>query len=75
MLKGYAAEQPDDIQAVGRPFSKEPYGKGLPKDDDNLRDAINDSLDENRDNGAWQLAFEYAFGSSKGVEQPKPDRY
>ena len=30
---GYAAKVPDELKVVGRPFSKEPYGIGVPRSD------------------------------------------
>ena len=45
ILKGYAAQQPDKLKVVGEPFSTEPYGIGLNKDDAALRNKINDILE------------------------------
>ncbi|MCI2266322.1 glutamate ABC transporter substrate-binding protein [Sediminivirga luteola] len=75
ILRGYAAQSDGALKVVGNPFSDEPYGVGLPKDDQVLRDAVNDALDEARDNGYWTEAFEYTLGDSSGVEQPEVDRY
>lgn len=75
ILRGYAAQYKDQFKVVGKPFTEEPYGIGLPKDDTALRNAVNDALDESRDNGDWKKAFEYTLGDSADVEQPQPDRY
>lgn len=75
ILRGYAAQNEGEFKVVGAPFSEEPYGVGLPKDDQALRDAVNDSIEENEENGNWTKAFDFTLGSSEGVEIPKVDRY
>src|SRR6185503_20134571 len=40
ILAGYASQQPDKLKLVGQPFSQEPYGIGLAKDDSALRNKI-----------------------------------
>ncbi|GAA3611781.1 glutamate ABC transporter substrate-binding protein [Agrococcus terreus] len=74
ILIGYAAQDPENLQVVGEPFSEENYGVGLPKDDDALRDHINTLFEENPD--IWQAIYDANLGSS-GVEgtQPEVDRY
>ena len=54
ILKGYAAQDPDKLKVVGKTFSEEPYGVGLPKDDKALRDKVNDILQAAIDDGTWQ---------------------
>src|SRR4051794_15551444 len=44
ILKGFAAQDPDNLKVVGKPFSEEPYGIGLSHDDKALRDKMNDIL-------------------------------
>lgn len=75
ILRGYAAQNEGEMKVVGQPFSDEPYGIGLPKGDQALRDAVNDALEAAADNGDWTKAFEYTLGDSSGVEQPEVDRY
>ena len=43
ILTGFAAQQPGQLKLVGEPFSQEPYGIGLDKDDTAFR-KINDML-------------------------------
>ena len=40
--QGLRGPDPDELKVVGKPFSEEQYGIGLPQDDKALRDAIND---------------------------------
>lgn len=74
ILIGYAAQDPDNLQVVGEPFSEERYGVGLPLGDEALRTFINDLFEENPD--TWQAIYDANLGES-GVEgeQPEVDRY
>lgn len=77
ILLGFAAKAPDEMKVVGKPFSQEPYGIGVPRDDNALRAALNDALEANEKNGNWKKAFEATLGRS-GVPAPTPppiDRY
>ncbi|GLF97997.1 glutamate ABC transporter substrate-binding protein [Streptomyces yaizuensis] len=77
ILTGYAAKVPDELRVVGRPFSQEPYGIGVPRSDNALRFAMDDALEENERNGNWKKAYEATLGLS-GVPAPTPppiDRY
>ncbi|AOS62520.1 glutamate ABC transporter substrate-binding protein [Actinoalloteichus hymeniacidonis] len=76
ILLGYAAENSDELTVVGEQFSEEPYGIGLPLDDEVLRNAINDILDESRENGKWQEIYDATLGQSGSTaEQPEVERY
>ncbi|TVT42077.1 glutamate ABC transporter substrate-binding protein, partial [Amycolatopsis rhizosphaerae] len=44
ILKGFASQDRDNLQVVGKPCSTEPYGVGLAKDDAALRGKIDDLL-------------------------------
>ncbi|QHA09984.1 transporter substrate-binding domain-containing protein [Streptomyces broussonetiae] len=77
ILIGYAAKAPGELKVVGRPFSKEPYGIGVPRSDNALRFALNDALEAREKNGDWKKAYEATLGLS-GVPAPTPpaiDRY
>ncbi|HLS32287.1 MAG TPA: transporter substrate-binding domain-containing protein, partial [Brevibacterium sp.] len=75
ILRGYAAQYEGEFSVVGEPFTDEPYGVGLPQDDDALRDAVNDALEASMEDGTWTEAFEYTLGDASDVEQPEVDRY
>jgi len=70
ILLGFVAADPDDLKIVGKKFSDEPYGIGLPRGDDAWRTFINDRLEEIYGNGDWEEAFESTLGEL-GV--PTPD--
>jgi len=72
ILKGYAAQQPDKLKVVGQPFSTEPYGIGLNKDDSVLRGKINDVLQASYDNGQWQKIYDATLGKSGSPASPPP---
>ncbi|MFD9502249.1 glutamate ABC transporter substrate-binding protein [Streptomyces sp. NPDC060035] len=71
ILLGFAAKAPDEMKVVGKPFSEEPYGIGVPRSDNALRFALNDALEANEKNGNWKKAFEATLGLS-GVPAPTP---
>ncbi len=71
ILLGYVAENPDELEVVGEPFSEERYGVGYSKDYPEMCQWITDTLTEAQDSGAWAEAFEATLGQS-GVETPEP---
>jgi glutamate transport system substrate-binding protein len=77
ILMGYAAKLPDEMKVVGAPFSKEPYGIGVPRSDNALRFAIDDALAAREKNGDWQQAYDVTLGLSgrKATPAPPIDRY
>jgi glutamate transport system substrate-binding protein len=76
ILKGYAAAEQGKLKVVGKTFSKEPYGIGLPKDDKALRDKVNDILQAAMDDGTWQKIYDNTLGKSGSTAQkPSIDRY
>ncbi|MEU3984298.1 glutamate ABC transporter substrate-binding protein [Streptomyces sp. NPDC026672] len=77
ILIGYAAKAPGELQVVGRPFSEEPYGIGVPRSDNALRLALDDALAAREKDGDWKEAYDATLGLS-GVPAPRPpaiDRY
>ena len=49
---------------VGKPFTEEPYGIGMNKNDKALRDAINDALEKHIKNGDYKKAYDGTLGLS-----------
>ncbi|AZS76728.1 ABC transporter substrate-binding protein [Streptomyces lydicus] len=64
ILKGYAAQRPEKLRVVGKPFTKEPYGVGMKKDDKALRNAITDALENHIKNGDYKKAYDGTLGKS-----------
>lgn len=76
ILAGLADQNKDEFEVIDKPFTKEPYGIGLKKDDTEFRAFINDTLEESFDDGAWAAAWKATAG--KVLDTPTPpavDRY
>jgi glutamate transport system substrate-binding protein len=71
ILLGYAAEDPDNLEVVGEPFSEERYGVGYSKDSPEMCQWIVDTLKSAEDDGTYDKAFEATLGKS-GVDTPEP---
>ncbi|MEA2703780.1 MAG: glutamate transport system substrate-binding protein [Actinomycetota bacterium] len=76
ILKGYAAQAPTRLKVVGKPFSEEKYGIGLPHDDAALRNKIDDILAASYADGTWQKIYDGTLGKSGAPASPPPlERY
>jgi glutamate transport system substrate-binding protein len=78
ILLGYAADNPEELKVVGKPFSQELYGVGVKKDDTAFRMWVNDQLQAMFGNGSWGKAYADTIGSKTGASVPPApslDRY
>ncbi|MDP9020177.1 MAG: glutamate ABC transporter substrate-binding protein [Actinomycetota bacterium] len=77
ILLGLIEESGGEFELVGNPFTTEPYGIGVPKEDDEFRNFINDRLEEIFENGEWAEAYERTVGkvAEDTPEPPEIDRY
>ncbi|NUL09202.1 glutamate ABC transporter substrate-binding protein [Streptomyces lunaelactis] len=77
ILMGYAAQRPDKLKVVGQPFTEEPYGVGMNKDDKALRVAVSNALEAHDVNGDHKMAYEATLGlsGSKYVGAPAVQSY
>ncbi|ARF75736.1 glutamate ABC transporter substrate-binding protein [Kitasatospora albolonga] len=77
ILKGYAAANSGKLKVVGKPFTEEPYGVGLDKDDKVLREAINTSLENRVKDGTYKKIYEATLGLSGAdyIDPPALERY
>ena len=77
ILLGLIEQNGDAYKLVGKPFTEEPYGIGLKKDDTAFRTFINDELERMYEDGRWKKAFESTVGKvEKNTPEPPPvDRY
>lgn len=71
ILLGYAAENPDELQVVGEPFSEERYGIGYSLESPEMCEWISETLTESFDDGTWADAFDNTLGVSLD-ETPEP---
>jgi len=77
ILAGLVQRSNDTFKLVNAPFSDEPYGIGLKRDDQAFRDFLNDRLDDIYKNGEWTTAYKDTLGKMglPTAEPPKVDRY
>jgi glutamate transport system substrate-binding protein len=77
ILAGLVSTSQGAFKLVGAPFSDEPYGIGLKKDDKAFRDFVNDVLEKSFTDGSWKKAFDSTLGKLglKTPTPPKVDRY
>jgi glutamate transport system substrate-binding protein len=73
ILLGYAAEDPDKLEVVGKAFSEERYGVGYKKGDTAMCKYITDTIQKAMDDGTWADAFKATLGKS-GVATPQPPK-
>jgi glutamate transport system substrate-binding protein len=62
ILAGFAAQDPQRLRTVGRLFSVEPYGVGMPAGDAALRARIDDLLATSFTDGTWQRVHDQTLG-------------
>jgi glutamate transport system substrate-binding protein len=72
ILAGYAAERPDRLKLVGRPFSTEKYGIGLHKGDAR-RAKVTGALRSMISDGSWQKFVADSVGKSGYRVSAKPE--
>jgi glutamate transport system substrate-binding protein len=76
ILAGLADQNEGEFEVVDNPFTEEPYGIGLKKDDQEFRDFINDVLEQSFEDGAWAAAWDKTAGTVLSTpEPPAIDRY
>ena len=76
ILAGYVDESGGEFKVVGEPFTEEPYGIGLPLEDDEFRAWLNDLLEEVFADGRWLDAWNETAGTVlPEPEVPAVDRY
>lgn len=66
ILQGFAKENPDYVIA-GDMFSTEPFGMGVRQGDSDLRDLVNETLQELWRTGEYQAIYEKWFGEKPRV--------
>ncbi|MEX5633192.1 glutamate ABC transporter substrate-binding protein [Parafrankia sp. FMc2] len=71
ILLGLMDSDPDTFKLVGEPFSTEPYGIGIAKDDDEFRAFINETLTAAYSDGRYEKAYESTIGAVE-PEMPTP---
>ena len=76
ILAGLADQNQGEFEVIDNPFTEEPYGIGLKKDDEDFRTFINDTLEKSFEDGEWAAAWERTAGKVLSTpEPPAIDRY
>ncbi|MBC7517946.1 MAG: glutamate ABC transporter substrate-binding protein [Microbacteriaceae bacterium] len=70
ILSGFVDRNKGEFKIVGKPFTEEPYGIGLAKDDTAFRAFINDVLEKSFTDGTWARLF--AATAGKVLDTPQP---
>ena len=75
ILKGYAAQQPDELKVVGKTFSEEPYGIGVPQRRHRAaRRRSTTSCRRRYDDGTWQEIYDATLGQVRLAGRAAADR-
>jgi glutamate transport system substrate-binding protein len=71
ILLGFINDDPANLKLVNKPFTTEPYGIGVKKDDTAFRAFINDTLEKAYKDGSWKKAWDDTAGKT-GQAAPTP---
>lgn len=71
ILLSNAAADPE-LKVVGEPFTKDPYGIGLPKDQPDAVEFVNGFLQKIYDDGTWAKLWKATVGTAVEGEAPEP---
>jgi glutamate transport system substrate-binding protein len=76
ILLGYAAQDPNALKTLNKPFTQEPYGIGVKKDDTAFRTFVNDTLEKLYADGRYSKAWGDTVGSvAPAPSGPPVNRY
>ncbi|WP_433270282.1 glutamate ABC transporter substrate-binding protein [Actinosynnema sp. CS-041913] len=73
ILAGYAAQNPELLKVVGKPFSKEEYGIGMRRGDAAGKAKVTAAVQKMIDSGEWRKSLESNVGQS-GYVIPEPPK-
>lgn len=71
LLASNASTRPE-LKVVGEPFTSEPYGIGLSKEDTEFKEFVNDWLAEIQDQGLWGEVWQDTLGTAIESDVPEP---
>lgn len=76
VLLGFASKEPNLLKLLGKPFTEEPYGIGVKKDDTVFRTWINDQLEKMYADGRYAKAWKDTIGDlASAPTGPAVNRY
>ena len=73
ILSGYVDAAPDDFELIGKTFTEEPYGIGIPEGQEEFCEFINETLAEASEDGSLQKAFDATAGEVIDLELELPE--
>ncbi|GAA3552439.1 glutamate ABC transporter substrate-binding protein [Amycolatopsis ultiminotia] len=74
ILAGMAAQDPR-VKVVGEPMTRENYGVGIPKDQDDMVRFVNAVLEKIRGDGSWAASYQKWVGTRLGPAAPPEPQY
>ena len=72
MLQDHAFVPTEVKVPAGKPFTQEPYGIGLPKDQADAKKFVNDFLQKIYADGSWAKLWKATIGTIVQGDAPKP---
>lgn len=63
-----------DLKVVGKPFTEDPYGIGLPKDDASAKEFVNGFLTKIYQSGDWKKMYDATIGKFMDEAAPTPPK-
>jgi glutamate transport system substrate-binding protein len=74
ILSGYVDQAPTEFELIGKPFTEEPYGIGIPEGQEAFCEFINETLAAAEEDGRLQDAFDRTAGTvlEQTLELPEP---
>jgi glutamate transport system substrate-binding protein len=63
-----------EVKVVGEPFTSDPYGIGVTKDDPAVKTFVNDWLQSIYDDGTWAKLWKVTVGTVVAGEAPEPPK-
>jgi glutamate transport system substrate-binding protein len=73
ILAGYAAQNPELLRVVGKPFTSDEYGIGLKKGDTTTRQKINTTIEKMVSDGSWRRSLD-KYVAPSGYKIPDAPR-
>jgi glutamate transport system substrate-binding protein len=64
--------QDDSLKMVGKPFTTEPYGVGIPEGDKQLKAFVDEVVAAYKEDGRWDETYQKWIGQYTGLEQSPP---
>lgn len=62
ILSGYVSQDPEKFELIGKPFTEEPYGIGVPEGQEDFCNFVNQTLAEAQADGSYAKAFQSTAG-------------